>query len=246
MTYYVVLLLLCAAVTLVARRNLPTGSAFAIGAAMTVPDVLRGIAPRLGSIPPAYLSETTFPLVDGPLWAWALFAVYASWYGVPFVAAAAGRWAPLAWASVGLTMAIGFTLTGLLPLSPPWMETGRLFGSLPVVSGLLASDPYPHAAFPSMHVALPASIAVASAGRARGWWFAYTALLGVVVVLSREHWMVDVIAALALAVVVRWCVDVYASTGVLGATGVGENVHDERDGGGVGRSQSRPADILDV
>jgi membrane-associated phospholipid phosphatase len=88
----------------------------------------------------------------------------------------------------------------LLPVQPPWM-TGHAQRWVAQQSfiHLVKQDPNPLAAFPSLHVALPASQR----------WYPLAIAISVAVVLLGEHWVIDVVAGWGMAfasraAVARW------------------------------------------
>ena len=135
--------------------------------------------------------------------------VYASWFALPLIATMPllGKRNRDAWRLVALVMLVyyaGMPFFALYPLSPPWMSdhVTRVFYLVhPEVAG---KDPNPYAAMPSLHVALPA-VVVLWYGWRSGFgklMLAWTALIGLTVVYSGDHYVADVIAGLALASVV--------------------------------------------
>jgi hypothetical protein len=133
---------------------------------------------------------------------------------------------PLAAAQVYATFDIGLIGYWALPTAPPWFAAARgLFedGRTPVVRrmmveygeqfwrsgwgplyGVLAGNPL--AAMPSLHFATSVTAAhvLRRTGRLAGTLgWAYTATLGVALVYLGEHYVVDLLAGLALAELVR-------------------------------------------
>lgn len=144
-------------------------------------------------------------------WFWLL--VHMSWFFVP--GAITGyvlifRW-PLFRSLVSVRLGVLYVAALcflLLPTEPPWMTTDvtRL---LDLKAGtVLNVDTNPVAALPSLHVALPAALAIwARAVGMRRWglFFAvHTGLTAFDVVYLGEHMVVDVVAGIALAAVVVW------------------------------------------
>lgn len=115
---------------------------------------------------------------------------------------------------------LGFLSYALYPAAPPWMaglmeespfvhriavETMlSLPASAPVGLAYTHISPNTVAAIPSLHAALPLLIAL-SILRLKGWlgvpWLLYTAVMGFFLVYLGEHYVVDVLAGYAFAVV---------------------------------------------
>jgi hypothetical protein len=132
--------------------------------------------------------------------------VYASWFALPLIATLPllGKRNRDAWRLIALIMVVyyaGMPFFALYPLSPPWMadDVTRVFYLVhPEVAG---KDPNPYAAMPSLHVALPAVVFLwygwqSDFGKAMA---AYTALIGLTVVYSGDHYVADLVAGFALA-----------------------------------------------
>lgn len=145
---------------------------------------------------------------------WFWLTVHTSWFFVPAIITGyviLFRW-PLFRSLFSVRLAVFYlALLGffLLPTEPPWMATDvtRLLDLK--AGGILDVDTNPVAALPSLHVALPAAIAMwARAVGMRRWAALYalhTALTAFDVVYLGEHYVVDVLAGLALAgIVVSW------------------------------------------
>lgn len=133
--------------------------------------------------------------------------VYVSWFLIPVTLAL-----PLImfrpvhyWRFVAMlvvTYYAGMPFFALYPLEPPWLhESGVIRIITDVVPGAAGKDVNPYAAMPSLHVALPAV-----AGFWYGWrsaWgrltFAYSALIGLTVVYTGDHYLADVAGGYALA-----------------------------------------------
>jgi len=183
-----------------------------------------------------------------PLWAPWVFVGYATWYVVPFVALWSYRWRGAHGLAFGLVVLVGYVLTGAVRAEPPWMVSGyRVMEWWPPVVDILRGDVRPAAAFPSMHVAIPAVVALTVDRR----WLWYAGAMSVLVVVAGEHWMIDVAAAWVLALVaVKVAEGVIGaesiSAGVLGTAGVRENIRDVRDGVGVVETESGPLRVFDI
>jgi hypothetical protein len=143
--------------------------------------------------------------------------IYFSWFGLKLYAAVP---LILGWRRYELWQLVGYTLLAyyltmgffwLMPLEPPWMH----FTDIPRVQDMVfartsGSDNNPYAAMPSLHVMLPAMVAL--------WYglrdpigkvfLAYSALISVTVVYTGDHYVADIAAGYALAVAMycafRW------------------------------------------
>jgi hypothetical protein len=203
-------------------------------------------------------------------WSWGVPAFFSpvvvGWYFtyalVPFAIAMGPRLsarAVMCWLVVSLLGGLG---SGLLSVAPPWLAGAapRAASALAWSRWVVAGDIQPAASFPSLHVAVPLAVAVAQCSR---WWFAYAAITAAVVVVAGEHWAMDVVGAVVLVVVVEVSRERVAlawerywrgrrawyegeRAGVSRSAGEWEDVHDERDGGGVAEGQSGAAYLLDV
>lgn len=152
------------------------------------------------------------------------YLFHVSWFMVPyFVAFAILVRAPhrlleyFGW--VILTHYLGAVFYILVPVEPPWMELGttRVLDQR-VFIPFTRADNNPVAAFPSLHCALPMSIALffLLRMRSRRWAGVFAAWgLGIsfFVVYLGEHWVIDVAGGWALAGLVAWI----ATSRVLGA-----------------------------
>jgi hypothetical protein len=120
-------------------------------------------------------------------WKWrSEFKSYAAWYlGIMYLA-------------VVVFMA--------MPMSPPWLADPHVVRILALRWGEVHVDTNFNAAFPSLHVALPLSLALWSLSRrhvrlATGL-FLYTAAIAIAVVYLGEHYVIDVMGACAVAGIV--------------------------------------------
>jgi membrane-associated phospholipid phosphatase len=141
---------------------------------------------------------------------WFWLYVHASWFVLPSVIT--GYVVIRHWPLFGslVTARIGVLYLGLigfllLPTAPPWMESDvtRL---LDLQAGsVLDVDTNPLAAMPSLHVALPAAVALwARAIGWRGWAWVYgvqSVLTAFGVVYLGEHYLLDVVAGLVVALI---------------------------------------------
>ena len=160
----------------------------------------------LGEMPGQRLQSVFFP---GHLTGFDQFwlGIYESWFIVPTVLTGyilifrwdlIGSYAPMRLLAYFLPLPIYL----FMPSDPPWMLVhGLRIASL--TSNGIPFDSNPYAAFPSMHVLTPAAIAVWL------WWkrldvmamvfSVYTAMTVFAVLYLGEHYLVDVLASLALA-----------------------------------------------
>jgi len=145
---------------------------------------------------------------------WFWLVIHASWFLLP--AAITGyvvlfRW-PLFRSLATVRLAtlyvalIGFLL---LPTEPPWIATDAVRLLDLKAGGVVAIDTNPLAAFPSLHIALPAAIALWARAVGMRWWAllyaVHTVLTVFDVIYLGEHFVADVLLGLGVAVlVVRW------------------------------------------
>jgi len=137
-----------------------------------------------------------------------LFGAYASFFflaivGFAWVAAVDWRALPALFVAFGLLYYGAALMFIVLPAEPPWMAIGvpRLlfdsgFNPGPEI------DPNQLAAFPSLHAATPALFAFfAYQRRQRAWMLfaAQTLVIAITVVYFGEHYVLDIIAGVALA-----------------------------------------------
>ncbi len=131
--------------------------------------------------------------------AWLPVGLFTMWYVIR------GRWQhyrsfALTWYGIWYLGLIGFVL---IPVEPPWMlpEVERTLSDR--VTGFVNVDPNQVAAFPSLHVGLPAALALqARAVGMRRWSQAllvFTGLTAFSVVHLGEHYVIDTLGGLALA-----------------------------------------------
>lgn len=113
-------------------------------------------------------------------------------------------WVTLTWFTYDL-------LSVAFPVRPPWMVDGEVVRVL-FTRGWIeyaSSDPNPVAALPSLHVGIPAVIGLFllvhwPTARWLGYVsLGYALLVGFSVIYLGEHWLVDVLAALAVAWLIR-------------------------------------------
>jgi hypothetical protein len=114
-----------------------------------------------------------------------------------------------------LILGVGLTLYWLVPTVPPWMAYGRYrlipetrhvtaeIYNLAIPSLRASFDVNPIAAMPSLHAAIPASLTMTALRLFRGrgaWMLPYFLAVLVSITYLGEHYLVDVLAGLALAV----------------------------------------------
>lgn len=216
----VAVLVQATAVALLAERR--NGSAYGALVFVVVgfSELVRTLSLGAPVAPGEWAGAWTFPRSTAlPLVLW-----YFTYALVPFAIA----WSRLPTAAVlswALVSCVGGLVNGLLPVEPPWL-TGtvpRLVDSTSF-SWVVSNDIQPAAAFPSLHVGVPAAVAM---GARSVRWGGYACVTSVVVVAAGEHWALDVVGGWLLA----WCVvqavkGANTRTGVLGYAGVRQNVRD--------------------
>lgn len=132
-----------------------------------------------------------------------------------------------------LVMSTGFIAYLLYPEVPPWLASqhGDLPGVHRIAVDLLqhlggfgsfyaGADPEPNAAMPSLHVSVPlivalAIISVKGYGNRKAWlWLLYPATIGFGVVYLGEHYVADVVVAIALGVACWWVAELGTAIGL--------------------------------
>jgi hypothetical protein len=134
-------------------------------------------------------------------------AIYFTWFFVPITTALGvlmfrpqDYWRFIAFLLLLYYAVMPFFI--LYPLEAPWAQDAgihRFIGER--FAEAAAQDPNPYAAMPSLHIALPAAAALWY-GLGSLWGrvvLAYSALIGVVVIFSGEHYAADVAAGYAVA-----------------------------------------------
>ena len=161
----------------------------------------------LGFLPTKWFQLNVYP-VWPEVFQWAFVTLHVSWFAVPWLAALLVSWRRPErigsffrwWIALHAGVVVAFAL---FPLEPPWMGDPQVTRIIRVVLGSGVHDSNPLAAMPSLHVALPLTL---------GFWFlrerwtaparamvVYAALVSSEVILSGEHYVIDVIGALAAA-----------------------------------------------
>jgi membrane-associated phospholipid phosphatase len=167
----------------------------------------------LGSTPTERLQDWLFvEELSAFDWLWA--AAYFSWFFLPLLVTAyvlMFRWDKfLSLASFELALFYAPLVSFLLlPTEPPWMGTDATRMIYLTAAEPISLDGNPVAALPSLHVALPAALALWAHGegfrRLTGLYVVQASLIAFAVVYLGEHYVVDVAAGVALAVfAVRW------------------------------------------
>lgn len=184
-----------------------------IGDDLSTPRGVEGIERALfaGMVPTRLLQEQLYAR-DLAWLDYAAFVAHGFWFGVPFafglVLTIYQRQRILeftVWMTALTYIAAIFFL--LLPVRPPWMEPGiervlmvRNYGDYVDI------DNNPAAAFPSLHAALPAMVAMFFFIRCDpklrfyGWLaVAFTLTVSASIVYMGEHWVIDVVAGYGVA-----------------------------------------------
>jgi len=154
------------------------------------------------------LSRAPRVLLWDPVWSFpfvgAFVIPYLSAYALPFIAAFAirGRAAYRRFAAVVAgTIAFSAACFMLWPLTITRPEIGLASFSDRLLGALYAAD-RPTNLFPSLHVSLSFLFALAvghARPRLRPWMIAWAALIAVSTLFTRQHYLVDVVAGVAVA-----------------------------------------------
>ncbi len=177
-----------------------------------------------GVLPSAWLQETFYVPGRIAIHDYVLMATYISYFVVPHIAAVV-VWRsrrdlfPRVIAAISLTFLIGLVFYFLIPTAPPWLasENGVIAEDIhrivPELSAQVAGNVYDEtsaavgqndvAAMPSLHTALTCTVALIMASYGRRWrWvgITYVALMATALVYLGEHYVIDEIAGIALAV----------------------------------------------
>jgi membrane-associated phospholipid phosphatase len=145
--------------------------------------------------------------VDAPETQLAATALYVTWYLVPVTC---GAWLLIFragdyWRFIAFLLFVYYAAMpffALYPLEAPWAHDDSVRRHVAEqFPAQAAADPNPYAVMPSLHVALIAAAAFwyglrTAPGRIV---FAYSAVMGLAVVYSGDHYVIDVIAGYALA-----------------------------------------------
>jgi len=163
-----------------------------------------------GGLPTLWLQEHAYSRAPAILEALAV-VVHISWFFVPLLVSGLVvikspdrigsffRW----WILLEATALIIFML---IPMQPPWMTEPEVVRVIALRHGGEIFDPNPVAAMPSLHVAFPLLLALwfyREKWNAPGHFLvAYAALIGIEVVFSGEHYVIDVLGAVIFAAAV--------------------------------------------
>jgi hypothetical protein len=168
-----------------------------------------GVEPRLfGSLPSAWLQAHVYELSPGLIGV-ALALIHVFWFAFPWlIAFHVTYWRreliPSLFMTFFMLWAIALPAFALFPLEPPWMASADVERVLLGVLQTNAGDGNQLAAMPSMHVAFPLVIGLWAVRRGMSTMatlsFGYALLVSGEVVISGEHYVVDVIGAVILAV----------------------------------------------
>jgi hypothetical protein len=160
-----------------------------------------------GALPSAWLQGHIYTLSPA-LFSWAVAVVHASWFVVPWLIALFVTWRrPRRLGSFFLWwFALHFSVNpffALFPLEPPWMADAEVVRVVAVHTGSGIPDRNALASIPSLHVALPLLLSfwfLRERWKIPAWgMLAYTALISFEVVFAGEHYVIDLIGAVAVA-----------------------------------------------
>ena len=169
-----------------------------------------------GGLPTLWLQGHVYELAPNVA-GYALAAIHVSWFIFPWVIAYhVTYWrrdlVPSFFATLMVVWGLALPAFALFPMEPPWMANADVTRVLAEVLHTDAGDPNKIAAMPSLHAAIPLAIAFWSARNGLGSLAAvagtYSLMVATEVVVSGEHYVVDVIGAAILAVTAVWIVDV--------------------------------------
>ena len=177
----------------------------------------------LGSMPVVWLQDLFYVPGRVSILDFVMSSVYITYFFAPHLTAlivwrTRPRLFPKAIVAISLTFMIGLFFYFAVPTAPPWLasDTGDIDADvvriLPQISAQLAGDTYDEAsravgqndvaAMPSLHTALTAMVALILASYGRRWrWvgITYVALMATALVYLGEHYVIDEIAGIALA-----------------------------------------------
>jgi membrane-associated phospholipid phosphatase len=176
----------------------------------------------LGHVPTVWLQDRLYETGRMTTLEWACVTVYASYFTGHFILggliwAFKREFLPTYVSIVALTLAIGLAVYFLVPTAPPWLAANA--GDLPDVARISAlansevwADAYERGAYvagandvgamPSLHTALSAVVAMTLWRVSRvlgviGWL--YVCAMGFSLMYLGEHYLVDVLAGVAIA-----------------------------------------------
>jgi len=168
-----------------------------------------------GLLPTVWLQDHVYRL-SPTFFSWAVRAIHGSWFVVPWLIGLFVSWKRperigsffMCWIALHFIVNPMFAI---FPLQPPWMANAEVTRLVALHAAREIPDNNPLAAMPSLHVALPLLISL--------WLFrerwtipalamlAYTALVAFEVVLSGEHYVVDVAGGVVVAVAIALAVE---------------------------------------
>ncbi len=177
-----------------------------------------------GILPSSWLQETFYIPGRAALHDYVLIATYISYFAAPHLAAVF-VWRsrrdlfPRTIVAISLTFLIGLAFYFVIPTAPPWLASENgvipedIHRVVPELSAQIAGTIYEEtsaaigqndvAAMPSLHTALTCMVALIMASYGRAWrWvgITYLALMGTALVYLGEHYVIDEIAGIALAI----------------------------------------------
>jgi membrane-associated phospholipid phosphatase len=177
----------------------------------------------LGVLPMVWMQELFYVPGRVGVLDFVMSSVYITYFFAPHVMALVvwrtrPQLFPKAIVAISLTFMIGLFFYFAVPTAPPWLASDRgdidanVVRILPQISAQLAGDTYDEAsravgqndvaAMPSLHTALTALVALILASYGRRWrWvgITYVALMATALVYLGEHYIIDEVAGVALA-----------------------------------------------
>ena len=186
-----------------------------------------------GTVPTIWLQDAFYTVANVGVLEALTILIYLSYFVFPHLVVFAvwqldRKRFPIYAAGVIATAYIGLMTSVFLPTAPPWLagQTGELPHVFRVVEDISqnvtpgaydfaydVAGPNDVSAMPSLHTALPAVIAAIAWSRARrslavAAWL-YVAAMGFALVYLGEHYVVDVLAGIAVAVLVTTLITVW-------------------------------------
>ena len=177
----------------------------------------------LGALPMVWMQDVFYVPGRVGVLDFVMSSVYITYFFAPHVMALVvwrtrPQLFPKAIVAISLTFMIGLFFYFAVPTAPPWLASDRgdidanVVRILPQISAQLAGDTYDEAsravgqndvaAMPSLHTALTALVALILASYGRRWrWVGiiYVALMATALVYLGEHYIIDEVAGVALA-----------------------------------------------
>lgn len=173
----------------------------------------------LGALPSAVLQDTLYDAARLSLLDWVLYAVYSSYFSVihivtPLVLLAKKDWFPRHVIMCVIVFWGGLVIYYLLPTAPPWLassgevsrvmdQVGRSINEASYEAGQERFGTNPVAAMPSVHMAATVVVAFTLW---RLWrplgalGIVYSVVMGFALVYFGEHYVIDILAGILLAV----------------------------------------------